>query len=117
MRGKSGKKHETPWGNVRRIPYDYLRSRHVLIPCLMQFRHLFLLLAVAAGVRATTVEPPTFSQLVAEADSIYRGHVTAVEARRVQSASGAAVIKTFVTFAVDRAIKGASQTEVVLQFL
>jgi hypothetical protein len=83
----------------------------------MQFRHLLLLLAVAAGVRATTVEPPTFSQLVAEADSIYRGHVTAVEARRVEGSSGAAVIKTFVTFAIDKAIKGTEQPEVVLQFL
>jgi len=83
----------------------------------MPIRPLFLLLAVAAGVRATTVEPPAFTELVGEADAIYRGHVTAITARRVAAPGGASVIKTFVTFAVDRAIKGSAQSEVVLQFL
>ncbi len=83
----------------------------------MRFRHFFLLLALAAGVRATTVEPPSFPELVAEADAIYRGHVVAVQARRVEGAGGASVIKTFVTFAVEKTLKGAAQSEVVLQFL
>jgi hypothetical protein len=75
-----------------------------------------LFFAVVALVRATTVQPPEFPELVVEADSIYRGHVTAVQSRHVD-APGATVIKTYVTFAIDRAIKGADHKEIVLEFL
>jgi hypothetical protein len=83
----------------------------------MRLRHFVALLALAAFARATTVEPPSFPELVAEADAIYRGHVTSVQARRVEGAGGGSTIKTFVTFAVERMLKGAEQPEVVLQFL
>jgi hypothetical protein len=76
-----------------------------------------LLLALAPVLRATTVVPPSFPELVSEADGIYRGQVTAVEARRVTQPSGDSVIKTFVTVAVERALKGPTQKEVVLEFL
>ncbi len=84
----------------------------------MPFRLFSLLLAFTALARAMTVEPPTFPDLVAGADAVYRGHVTAVQARRVaRPDGGGAMIKTFVTFAIDHAIKGAAQTEIVLEFL
>jgi hypothetical protein len=83
----------------------------------MRFRHLYLLLALAAFARATTVEPPSFPELVAEADSIYRGQVKSVEAHHVAAPGGESVIKTFVTFTVEHTLKGAAQAEVVLQFL
>lgn len=83
----------------------------------MRPRHFLLLLAVAALARATTVEPPSFAELVAEAESIYRGQVTAVQSRRVASPTGASIIKTFVTFAVERTLKGSAQPEVELEFL
>lgn len=84
----------------------------------MQFRLTFLLLALLApALRATSVVPPDFPELVAEADSIYRGRVTAVEARRVARADGGSTIKTFVTVAVERALKGPEQKEVTLEFL
>jgi hypothetical protein len=80
-----------------------------------------LLLVVVLGLlpfaRATSVIPPTFPELVAEADSIYRARVDAIEARRVAAPDGDQVIKTFVTFAVERVLKGAEKTEVVLEFL
>jgi hypothetical protein len=75
----------------------------------------FLLLAGLA--RATTVVPPTFPELVSEADAIYRGHVTGVEARHVARPDGSAVIKTFVTVAVERTLKGTAQNDITLEFL
>jgi hypothetical protein len=68
--------------------------------------------------RGTTVVPPSFSDLVGKADAIYRGRVTAVEARKVERTDAAGeVIKTFVTVAVERVLKGAEKSEVVLEFL
>jgi hypothetical protein len=76
------------------------------------------LLALASLVRATTVVPPTFPELVGKADAIYRGRVTNVEARWVDRADGGGqIIKTFVTVAVERVLKGVDQPEVTLEFL
>lgn len=80
---------------------------------------VFLLLGVmAASARATSVVPPTFAELVAEADAIYRGRVTQQQVRRVELPDGnGSVIKTFVSFAIERVLKGPPATEVVLEFL
>lgn len=85
----------------------------------MRFSFPFLLLlALVPAVRATSVIPPSFAELVSEADAIYRGRVTAVQARRVERPDGeGSVIKTFVTIAVERVLKGAEQREVTLEFL
>lgn len=87
----------------------------------MQLRLLPLLCLSLAlltpSLRATSVVPPTFPELVEEADAIYRAKVTAIEPRRVAQPNGATVIKTFVTFAVDRVLKGPAQTHVTLEFL
>jgi hypothetical protein len=77
---------------------------------------LVLALAPLLG-HATTVVPPSFAELVNEADAIYRGRVTAVEPRRVERPDGSNVIKTFVTVAVDKVLKGPDEKEVTLQFL
>lgn len=83
----------------------------------MRFCLLFLLLCGANLLRATTVQPPTFSELVDEADAIYRGRVTSVHPRHVATPDGSIVIKTFVTFVVESALKGSAREEVVLEFL
>lgn len=83
----------------------------------MHVRLLLTFLLIAASVRATTVVPPEFPDLVAEAEAIYRGRVTDVVARRVPNAAGNQFIKTFVTFSVERTLKGPEQREVVLEFL
>jgi hypothetical protein len=86
----------------------------------MRFALTFLTIALLAapGLRATSVVPPSFPELVAEADGIYRGRVTSIQARRVPLPEGdGSVIKTFVTFAVERALKGAEQTQLTLEFL
>ena len=86
----------------------------------MRFRFLFLLLPLALipAVRATSVVPPSFPELVAEADAIYRGRVTSVQARRVDRPDGeGSLIKTFVTLTVERVLKGPERSEVTLEFL
>ena len=84
----------------------------------LRFLLLCTLALLAPALRATTVVPPSFPELVGGADAIYRGRVTSVESRRVERADHAGmVIKTFVTVAVDKVLKGAQRSEVVLEFL
>jgi hypothetical protein len=78
---------------------------------------LLLGLAGSPAARATSVIPPTFPELVAEADAIVRGRVVDIAARRATAPDGTPVIKTFVTFAVERTLKGAANREVTLEFL
>ena len=86
-------------------------------------RSVLALAAFAAGIagfpsaRATSVIPPTFPELVAEADAIVRGRVTDIAVRRTAAPDGTPIIKTFVTFAVERTLKGADRREVTLEFL
>jgi hypothetical protein len=63
-----------------------------------------LLVVVPTG-RAMSVVPPTFPELVAEAESIVRGEVTAISCAYVDTPGGRP-IKTFVTFRVQRTLKG-----------
>lgn len=78
----------------------------------------FALALAAPAARATSVIPPSFAELVTEADAIYRGTVAAIEARRVERNDGqGSVIKTFVTFTIDRALKGPARASVTLEFL
>lgn len=73
---------------------------------------------LAAPAWATSVVPPTFAELVREADAIYRGQVVGTQVRRVALPDGnGSLIKTFVTFAVERVLKGSPTSEVVLEFL
>lgn len=81
------------------------------------FLLLFAGLASGPAARATSVIPPSFPELVAEAEAIYRGRVSHVEARRVEQSDGGSVIKTFVTVAVERVLKGPDRSEIALEFL
>jgi hypothetical protein len=83
----------------------------------MTLRFILFFLALLPLARATSVIPPDMTELVDEADAIYRGRVTAVQARRVERADGGSVIKTFVTVAVDRVLKGAEVKETTLVLL
>lgn len=84
----------------------------------MRFRLLFLVLLPLASLgRATSVIPPSFPELVEEADGIYRGRVTDIQARRATAPDGTVIIKTHVTFAVERTLKGATRGEITLDFL
>lgn len=77
-----------------------------------------LALLITPLARATTVVPPSFSDLVRNADAIHRGTVTAVEARRVATPDGSGTfIMTYVTVAIERTLKGATAKEVTLEFV
>src|SRR6266404_5107792 len=82
---------------------------------------LSLLLILCAGVaavsvRATTVIPPTFDQLVTEAELIFEGTVT--DARSEWTGQGAERnIVTYVTFNIEDAIKGAPGKSYTIRML
>ena len=67
--------------------------------------------------RATTVVPPTWAELVGEADAIHRATVTAVSSRRTIAPDGSPIIKTYVTLAIARTLKGESRSELTLELL
>src|SRR5687768_1244956 len=120
-RGSVGKIRETRWRIVRRTA-----SCNLITPAVaalnkymrFQLTLLVCLLSLAPIAHATTVVPPSFPELVAEADGIYRGRVTSIQARRVPLPEGdGSVIKTFVTFTVERVLKGPEQAQLTLEFL
>jgi len=81
----------------------------------------FLLLLLCAGlavasVRATTVVPPTFDQLVSDAEFIFEGTVT--DSRSQWTGEGAERhIVTHVTFKIEDAVKGAPGTNYTIRIL
>lgn len=83
----------------------------------MRSRLLLLLLIVAVPCQATSVIPPSFPELVQEADGIYRGQVTDIQAVRTTAPDGTPVIKTRVTLALERTLKGAERSAITLEFL
>jgi hypothetical protein len=82
-------------------------------------RHLTFLffLALTTLGRATSVIPPSFPELVNEADAIYRGRVTDIQARRTTAPDGTVIIKTHVTLVIERTLKGEQRSEITLDFL
>lgn len=80
---------------------------------------LFLALAGVStfSAHAMSVQPPSFNELVAEADNITRARVKHVEARFVTAPDGQRLLKTFVTFAKLKTLKGAAPEEFTLEFL
>jgi hypothetical protein len=80
------------------------------------FLALLLALAVPPATRATSILPPTFAELVAEAETIARGTVTAVRSEAFDSPQGRG-IHTFVTVRVERTLKGTPADTVTLRLL
>jgi hypothetical protein len=81
------------------------------------FRSLMFLCLLALTVpalRATTVIPPTFDQLVDEADSIFEGTVTALRSEWTGEGANRHIV-TYVTFRVEDAIKGALSGEYTIR--
>jgi len=65
---------------------------------------------------ATTVIPPTFTELVAQSDSVLWGEVTAINSELVTQGNSRAIF-TRVTVAVREQIIGTNPTTVTLEFL
>lgn len=84
---------------------------------LLRFLLLNLCIGLAlSSVRATTVVPPTFDQLVTDAEFIFEGTVT--EARSQWAGAGAERhIVTHVTFNIEDAIKGVPGKSYTIQIL
>lgn len=84
----------------------------------MKLSLVFLALLVLAcpATRATTVIPPTFDQLVTEADSIFEGTVTGLRSEWAGQGSERHIV-TYVTFKIEDALKGALGAEYTIRML
>src|SRR3984893_10582299 len=77
---------------------------------------LTLIGVVVSAVTATTVIPPTFDQLVKQAELIFQGTVT--DARSVwEGEGGQRHIETYVTFNVEDSVKGQAGTSYTIRML
>jgi hypothetical protein len=84
-----------------------------------KLRHLALsvcLLATLSAVRATTVIPPTFDELVGRAELIFQGSVTSVRSQWVGEGAQRH-IASYITFNVEDALKGTPGTSYTIQML
>ena len=70
----------------------------------------------ALSARATTVIPPTFDQLVNDAEFIFQGNVTDVRSQWIGE-GGQRQIVSYVTFKVDDAIKGSPGASYTIRML
>lgn len=77
----------------------------------------FALLLGLSQASAMSVLPPTFDELVDESANIVRATVISVKPYRTVSRNGTPIIKTRVTWRVERTLKGASDEELILDFL
>jgi hypothetical protein len=85
------------------------------LPRVKVLRLLPLLLVIAVA-RATSVVPPSFDELLADSSLVFRGEVTAVRVA-VSGDAGTRHPATFVTFAVERVLKGAAEAKITLEFM
>ena len=85
----------------------------------MKIKYLLLLTFIGivfSGVTGTTVIPPTFDQLVKQAEIIFQGTVT--DARSVwEGEGGQRYIETYVTFKVDDNVKGDAGASYTIRML
>jgi hypothetical protein len=80
------------------------------------FLQISATIALVVASRATTVIPPTFEQLVDQADTIFQGTVTNV--RSVWSGEGALRhIESYVTFQIEDSLKGTPGQSYTIQIL
>ena len=77
---------------------------------------LLTLLSALTGLRAMSVIPPTFAELVAEADVIVRARVVSLQPYLDRTPAGE-VVRTRVTFEVEATLKGRHQGGLTLEFL
>jgi len=73
-------------------------------------------MSLSVGVRATTVVAPTFEALVAQADAIVESEVVDTTSRIALQRDGAPIV-TDVYFRVEKVLKGAPASTLILQFL
>jgi hypothetical protein len=82
-------------------------------------RSLFLMSCVGLALvsaRATTVIPPTFDQLVSDAELIFQGTVTASRSQWIGQGTERHIV-TYVTFSIEDALKGVPGKSYTIQML
>jgi hypothetical protein len=82
-------------------------------------KHLVLIAALAAAlpaIQATTVIPPTFDQLVSQAELIFQGDVTDVRSEWVGEGAQRHIV-SYVTFRVEEALKGSPGESYTIRML
>ena len=72
--------------------------KNYLLACTWMF-------AIVCSASATTVIPPSFDELVGQADVIFQGHVTNVKSEGVGEGAQRYIV-SYVTFKVEEALKG-----------
>lgn len=90
-----------------------------MLHCLSSIRRWLTIAALLLGAGtapAMTVIAPTFDELVNSSDVVLRGVVSQIRTITVPTPEGEA-IRTLVTLRVERALKGAPESEVTLSFL
>ena len=88
-------------------------------PLMKKAKHLLVLVGVilaTLSAPATTVIPPTFDQLVNDAEFIFQGNVTDVRSQWVGE-GGQRQIVTYITFTVEDAVKGSPGTSYTIRML
>ncbi|HSV62525.1 MAG TPA: hypothetical protein VLH83_04205 [Chthoniobacterales bacterium] len=81
---------------------------------LRSFLFLSLVSLALPAARATTVIPPTFDELVTQAEVIFEGTVTGTRSEWTGEGSNRHIV-TYVTFKVEDAIKGAAGAEYTIR--
>ena len=74
------------------------------------------LIAAVSSIHATTVIPPTFDELVNQADVIFQGNCTDVKSQWVGEGAQRNIV-SYVTFKVDDALKGAPGQSYTIRML
>jgi len=87
---------------------------HPIMKLLRSFLFLSLVSLALPAARATTVIPPTFDELVTQAEVIFEGTVTGTRSEWTGEGSNRHIV-TYVTFKVEDAIKGAAGAEYTIR--
>ena len=95
-----------------RRPFDFPIIVALFYPPLAMFRALLRSLSFACAVAlataplgATSVTPPTFTQLTSRAEAIFRGEVTTLRTELITRGESRAIF-TYVTFRIQEILKG-----------
>ncbi|MDQ6654879.1 MAG: hypothetical protein M3Y80_03585 [Verrucomicrobiota bacterium] len=77
---------------------------------------LAVILLAVRGVQATTVIPPTFDQLVGQAQLIFQGSVTDVKSQWIGEGAQRHIV-TYVTFQIEDSLKGDAGSSYTIRML
>ena len=89
-------------------------NTHPVIKLLRTFAFLSVISLLLSAARATTVIPPTFDELVTQAETIFEGTVTGTRSEWTGEGSNRHIV-TYVTFKIEDAVKGTLGAEYTIR--